>query len=688
MLYRGEYFELVTPQRWPDMAALDTASAQPAIRWAPRTFTSAGHGQSKLWVDDTVLSCCNKAYDLAVVHRGLEVGPEHLIHAMTLVARATEDLIARNINVRALKQESAGAIATPLPSGYASGQVSPAISEEFARVLRHAADHAYAQRSPITIEHILDVLCNMKNDQTSHNFIHLHSERADWHLRGNRDAFADDERGRDGPSVTDDIQNTRLNELERLVHKLSDEVSENKSVFQEILAQLQGASTNEKPQKPNSHANGSYEREAGVNSYPAHGIDDILERLYAMQRNVDGKFAELARGWDMLGNRIDDLEKSVAKKPKAELELDHDTVDTVAKQMARRLDDTFAAALENKLSALLDRKLATAVDEMTASLPNRMGNAFETRFANLLDNKLTAPSHLKTDIDRLETKLLQLESGLTGLPTQLKTLEETLKHDTVAADLKPWTQEMGQQLMQHVSEAAAEIHGNLEAFEARVSASSTSRDMDIEPLLDVIHKMEARVDDTSLLVQGFGDRFDELDRTSILDSVIDAATSKLKLTTDALDTRQMEHGRVLASIKEHVARIEAGSAHSADTDTLNMSLDQIRRESDATHNALIKINTNQQTLATAFDHWSKETRGQLTELGKKLITMSTNSSKPISDLTADMDKLQKKFEDLRSSIAQRPSIWKRFRIWLYGTDDWFEASWGTRQNGNRTIAKA
>ena len=66
MNYRGEDLDLRTPQTWT-RSANDLGVADSGLN-GPRGRGFASRNEP-IWVDETVLACCNLAYDLAVTHR-------------------------------------------------------------------------------------------------------------------------------------------------------------------------------------------------------------------------------------------------------------------------------------------------------------------------------------------------------------------------------------------------------------------------------------------------------------------------------------------------------------------------------------------------------------------------------------------------------------------------------------------
>ncbi|HPG88487.1 MAG TPA: Clp protease N-terminal domain-containing protein, partial [Hyphomicrobium sp.] len=152
MSYRGEDLDLRTSQTWSatpaDLAIdADAALTKNSQRLTPRN--------GPMWVDDTVLSCANYAFDVALAHRSGDVRLEHFLHAMTRIDVAAEALEARGVRVAALRRESATIIASEIPVGLTNGNGVPRRSEELADVLRFAATNADRRSAPATIEDVL-----------------------------------------------------------------------------------------------------------------------------------------------------------------------------------------------------------------------------------------------------------------------------------------------------------------------------------------------------------------------------------------------------------------------------------------------------------------------------------------------------------------------------------------------------
>ncbi len=166
MSYRGDDLDLRTPRGLTATgegagAAGGEGSSNSIERYAP--------ARRPIWVDETVLACCNHAFDLAVAHRAPEVRLEHLLHAMTRVEGAAETLEARGVRVFNLRRETAAAIAHDLPVIPKDAPVNPRRSDELEEILRRAAAQAFRYGSspngdPAGVEDIVDVLSDVRLD--------------------------------------------------------------------------------------------------------------------------------------------------------------------------------------------------------------------------------------------------------------------------------------------------------------------------------------------------------------------------------------------------------------------------------------------------------------------------------------------------------------------------------------------
>jgi hypothetical protein len=89
------------------------------------------------------------------------------------------------------------------------------------------------------------------------------------------------------------------------------------------------------------------------------------------------------------------------------------------------------------------------------------------------------------------------------------------------------------------------------------------------------------------------------------------------------------------------------------------------------HDALIKLNTNQHTLAGSIDQWRLDGVGDVSVIANRLESIEKSSSKPV----AMMEQLTASVDNITKATVERYHRKNRFWYWLFGTDDWLTASW-------------
>ncbi|MBO0742111.1 MAG: hypothetical protein J2P51_11875 [Hyphomicrobiaceae bacterium] len=140
MAYKGADLDLRTPRLAMGPGEHPaTALREPAGNGGARVAGSFG---APIAVDETVLACCNRAYDIARFHWAADVRLEHLLHALTRVGAAAEALAELGIKVDGLRRDTAVAIAADLPTSPVEVDASPRASVAFEHVLRRAAEQA------------------------------------------------------------------------------------------------------------------------------------------------------------------------------------------------------------------------------------------------------------------------------------------------------------------------------------------------------------------------------------------------------------------------------------------------------------------------------------------------------------------------------------------------------------------
>jgi hypothetical protein len=477
MAYRGEDLDLRTPERW---------GARDHARMAGERTAGEPY-----YVDDTVLACCNHAFDLALAHRALEVRLEHLLNAMTRTDAAAAIMERRGIAVAMLRRESANAIAADgaFATSGAGMRSNPRRSQELEDVLRLAAERAYPRRAAIAVDDLLAVLFEMNRDHSGLAMLRRHAGA--WSSRDLNDTLpplaAPFEAVRDrvrvpaqsyfaaelprqsiappaasgfGGTMTDSVQNNRIDQLERMIRDLSaDQVNERKT-FASLISELQRETVTQRDDTGRFRGNlndrlQSLEQTvvSTRSETAAHG-PQIFDRLGTVERNVEAKFNDLGRAWSTLGDRLQSIEHMVgaAREP---MPLPVGLLDRLQSVdgVERKLEDVGRA-----FSAVLDRL-----------------NLMERSFAN---RPATPAVNMQPLVDRLAT----LERAVVNRP--MPTVDMSQIHDRLAAMERAMS-------TRSTSVDLAPVHERLASMERAINVRSAS--VDLAPLHERLASMERMI---------------------------------------------------------------------------------------------------------------------------------------------------------------------------------------------------
>lgn len=576
MSYRGEDLDLRTSQTWSGAPSDLTTDVDPGtVKNGQRLTARSG----PIWVDDTVLSCANYAFDVALAHRSGEVRLEHFLHAMTRIDAAAEALEARGVRVAAMRRESATIIASEIPVGLTNGKTVPRRSEELADVLRVAANLAGRRNAPATIDDVLNVLFDQSTDLQGMALLARHTMRAQ--VRETLEQFpplsryaietpryiAPSERGlseralrgvvsepvrypseparayRPDPAATatDSIQNSRIEALEQMVRALSNDISSERHVVSGMLKELSRDTQAQRDDQGRLHT-GLYDRLQTLeqvmtdNRGTAAGVvsgDGLAEQLLNLEVMLEQRLKELNHGWSSLSGRFNAIEAS-SKQPSIDL-----------KPIMNRLD-----LIEE---AVLGR-----------------GNNGESN----------------------------------DVADRLKSLEGEI---------------------------------------ARALAANTAS----------TGRMET-------LISGF-----ERQRADFAGPIVERFTS---LATD-YQTHQKVNSDAASMLADRLGAVERALA--AEIETAAAKHQAYAQDLGEVHNALVKLNQNQHTLAGSIDQWRSEAAGDVAMISNRLANLDRDNERPIETLNA----LTTHMDTMNRMMIERYHRRNRFWYWLFGTDDWIGASW-------------
>lgn len=155
--YRGDDLDLRTPQATPGDFAIHEPVEPFTVASRPRPTAGASRS-APIWVDETLLDCCNHAYDVASAHRAAEVRLEHLIYALTGIEDAARMLEMRGVHIASLRREAATVVATEIPAAQGNGKTNPRRAQPVEEALRQAAAIAYRRQAPATVNDLIFAL--------------------------------------------------------------------------------------------------------------------------------------------------------------------------------------------------------------------------------------------------------------------------------------------------------------------------------------------------------------------------------------------------------------------------------------------------------------------------------------------------------------------------------------------------
>ncbi len=661
MNYRGNDIDLRSPP--PTSAG----------RWSH----AVADGGGPFYVDDVVLACCNHAYDLALAQRSPEVRLEHLLNAMTRTDAASGVMEQSGINVPALRHETAGLIAFEGTQATSGARTAPRRSADIEDALRRASAYAYPRRSPVMIADLLNALLEMNRELSGVAMLKRHA--SGWSQYPNAEAIRGeplpplsgayvpdpryaglrgDEQPRDwvraaaptgyyaaptpqyyapepqraapqpsyylpepGPAapannLADAVQNNRLDQMERTIRELSSELSNERKAFSQLVGELQRDVVSQND-TTNRFRGGLDDRLASLEQTLMAARTDggpAAERLSNLERSVDAKFADLARGWTALGERLQSLEQVIV------------------------------AGREIALPANMLAKLQS-VDDVARSI-----GTMTDLLANLEEHVTSGAARTTVDLAPVIDRLAALERTIGNRP-QPQPVDLT------------------------------SVHERLAALDRKLEDGATAQRHQIGQLASTLTAEVKAVSSTLAGQSGTGDRIQALvnDRLQGMTTALERQRAEITTAVAAPLRERMTEITVLADKMAVIEKSLQGFGHR--TVELHAAQGQDLVE---VHDALVKLNTNQQTLAVSLDQWRLDNSTELGALSARVDQIDRAGQRPVQML----ETLQASVQGLHKASMKRDEQRSRFRTWLMGTDDWYGASWehgGAAQTGHKPI---
>jgi len=175
MDYRGQDLDLRT-SRWGASSADQTGWREPHAPTPSAPSARQGSRTGPIWVDETLLSCANHAYDVALAYRAAEVRIEHLLLALTRNEAGAAALEGCGVRVASLRRDAAVEVAGEPPA--AGDGAAPRRSHELEDVLRLAAARATHFNRQANVEDVVQILAEVGADLPRGELVARHIPRA------------------------------------------------------------------------------------------------------------------------------------------------------------------------------------------------------------------------------------------------------------------------------------------------------------------------------------------------------------------------------------------------------------------------------------------------------------------------------------------------------------------------------
>ncbi len=673
MAYRGEDLDLRTPQTWSGVAPDQSLASDPYVNGA--RGRSSYNRAAPILVDEAVLACSNHAFDVAVANRASEVRIEHLLHAMTRIDGASAALEARGIRVVGLRRESSTIIAGEIPIGLTTGLGRPRRSDDFEQVLRQASAIALRRNQAANVDDVLDALLDLPSDIPGIALLARHGGRVARDrgpARDTRDSLRDREtllplpsltrtppgytsdlRGADlrtpeprklaqssyyandlarplrtdlVGTATDGIQNARIEQLESAVRTLTSELASERNAVSSVVQDLQRNLKSERDDTSRFRG-GLHDRlqsleQAVVSGGGGADVGIVVDRLGAVERGLDQRMADLARPFAMLSDRMQGLEQTVLDTRNSGVDANH--LHDRLKTIERALDTAAARTIDlgpiaNRLDIIEEAVLSADSNQGTERVVERL-RSLEDAIAGQRALVVHSTTALDNDVKALANALTQQAAGQERAQSFV-----TDRMQTLTSGFERQRAELTGPLTDRISELASSLDTRLQGVASLVDRQ--------------------RIETTQPL----------LERVSAIGSMIGETGGETQRMMSAMAERIASLDSQLALSVQKAA--EAQAAHTAEL-----------RE---VHEALIKLNTNQHTLAGSIDQWRLDGVGDINVIANRLDGIEKTAAKPvqmIETLTTSVDTINR-------MTVERYHRRNRFWYWLFGTDDWLTASW-------------
>lgn len=628
MGYRGEDLDLRTPQTW-------SAGPGEGQGWSSTDGgRNRGYGvRSPIWVDDTVLACANHAFDVALAHRASEVRIEHLLYALTRIDAAAEALEKRGVRVASLRREAATVIASDIPVGLpASGNAVPRRSEALEETLRAAAAEASRRNAPATIDDVLTVLLDPRSDLPGLGLLSRHAVRVSREMP---------ELSMPSPLVRGSGYEPRYAEPVEPVR--------------ERVRMPAGSSyfVNEPPRQ-------------GRTELAATTADTIQNsRIEALEQMVRALSHDLTGERKAFAGMLQDMQRDFVAQRDDASRLGGGLYDRL--QSLEHLVSSGRGGGESAAPQLVERMQS-------------IESGIEKRLAEMARNSTGLAERMRAIDEALSSGAADQGRHWSAASDKLKSLEQAVSsRDGGKIDLSPISERLDvieeallspeRDIAGDLAERLASIERLLQSHRAELIAETEVLKSDVSSLTGLLTS-EPR---ESELVQRFAGVVQQ-GRGELVDAVTAPVLQRVNGLAAQVEAKQGESAATLMQLSERLASAER--ALTASVQRSEESHKSYATELTELHDALMKLNTNQHTLAGSIDQWRNHGASELSLVAKRLEGVERETAKPV----AMLEQMSVSMEAMHRITVARHHRRNRFWYWLFGTDDWVAASWPSQTN--------
>ncbi len=586
MSYRGEDLDLRTPgmrggrDPYPSAETGTNGSLNGAGRRMPAMGPASGPRTESIVVDDTVLACCNHAYDVALAHGSSEVRLEHLVHALTRVEAAAEVLENRGIREAHLRRESAAVIASEIPVGLGHSHAAPRTSAEFEDVLRRASDLGRNRGVGASVHDLLWVLLNYNRDIQAIALLLRHAvdwQQWDWpHQESRRESTR--------PAYYQEPQRASF-------------------VAPPPLPPM--------PPRPRAFERVEVPAPAPVNASYQTDLEPVCGRLDQMDNSLRRMQADMANDRRLLSDLIRELQRDLA---------------------SQRNTSGVPSSLVDRLQGVehtLNDRFQTLERSMTAGLKTVNTSGVNSGLTDLITQQLvdvTEQVRIATDklqsLERtMETRQADAQRAWSGVGDRLKSLDETINAQR-------------QQTAELKTALGTDLRGTIE----RAMSTQSQGGGALQSLLnDRFQSINQQFDQQNLSLTSTVAQLTEplLERMRQVDGASQQRQTEQMQVLRAVGERTTQLETLVRGYGDASARTVQQFSEQVTTSH--------QRDLTELHDALLKLGANQQTLAENLDQWRAENEGGMSIVSNRIELLERASGQPLQmlkQLQTDMLGLQ------------------------------------------------